>query len=362
MKKLEYLNLALNNITKIENLEGCESLNKLDLTVNFVDDLLSVESLTGNYNLRELFLTGNPCTEYEGYRDFVIATLPQLESLDGQTISRTERILATQVLEANRWKIGIQQREYIKREEIRRSQDSNVKMERLSDESEYDSEEEKNFWKTKCDNTPETRVKITKHILKSREKKNPSEKKEPQKERRLFHENGKAFNINEAKLDFKFVEDETNNNLILDLSIYKFMDSSLLSVDVQPLYVRVLVRNKFFQLSLWDEVCPDRSTAQRSATTGHLVITMPKAKECLTRPATDKTANKKETPKEERKEDKPELLEVKEDQQPMAVLHRITEKSDKVQRKVDESERIVKCDEYDDNFVDNPDVPPLIYA
>jgi hypothetical protein len=24
------------------------------------------------------FLTGNPCTEYDGYRDFVIATLPQL--------------------------------------------------------------------------------------------------------------------------------------------------------------------------------------------------------------------------------------------------------------------------------------------
>lgn len=37
LKELEYLNLALNNITKVENLESCESLKKLDLTVNFID-------------------------------------------------------------------------------------------------------------------------------------------------------------------------------------------------------------------------------------------------------------------------------------------------------------------------------------
>lgn len=37
LKELEYLNLALNNIQKIENIERCESLNKLDLTLNFID-------------------------------------------------------------------------------------------------------------------------------------------------------------------------------------------------------------------------------------------------------------------------------------------------------------------------------------
>jgi protein TilB len=37
LKELEYLNLALNNISKIENIEGCESLKKLDMTVNFID-------------------------------------------------------------------------------------------------------------------------------------------------------------------------------------------------------------------------------------------------------------------------------------------------------------------------------------
>jgi len=62
LKKLEYLNLAINNVERIENLHGCESLQKLDLTLNFIGELTSVESLQTNIELRELFLTGNPCT------------------------------------------------------------------------------------------------------------------------------------------------------------------------------------------------------------------------------------------------------------------------------------------------------------
>lgn len=62
LKSLEYLNLAINNIERIENLEGLESLQKLDLTLNFIGILTSVESLQNNYNLEILYLTGNPCT------------------------------------------------------------------------------------------------------------------------------------------------------------------------------------------------------------------------------------------------------------------------------------------------------------
>jgi protein TilB len=39
---------------------------------------------------------GNPCAQFDGYRDYVIYTLPQLEELDGKIIDRTERILAAQ--------------------------------------------------------------------------------------------------------------------------------------------------------------------------------------------------------------------------------------------------------------------------
>ena len=43
------------------------------------------------------YLTGNPCTEYEGYREYVIATLDSLKWLDGKEIDKSERILAKQV-------------------------------------------------------------------------------------------------------------------------------------------------------------------------------------------------------------------------------------------------------------------------
>ena len=117
LKKLEYLNLALNNITVIENLQGCESLTKLDLTVNFVGDVISIESLQGNQLLRELYLTGNPCTDFIGYRDYVIATLPQLSSLDGQEISKSERINASQSLCSLRCDMLRQVKDYVRKQE-----------------------------------------------------------------------------------------------------------------------------------------------------------------------------------------------------------------------------------------------------
>ena len=101
MLELDYLNLALNNITVIENLDKCESLRKLDLTVNFIGVVeleSSIEHLKLCYSLRELYLTGNPCTKFAGYRQYVIANLPQLASLDGDDISPSERIEARQNL------------------------------------------------------------------------------------------------------------------------------------------------------------------------------------------------------------------------------------------------------------------------
>lgn len=94
-QELEYLNLALNNIEIIEGLEGCEALKKLDLTVNFIDagvGLLSIERLRANSALRELYITGNPCQDFAQYRSFVIATLPQIERLDGEKVRPSERI------------------------------------------------------------------------------------------------------------------------------------------------------------------------------------------------------------------------------------------------------------------------------
>jgi|AntAceMinimDraft_12_1070368.scaffolds.fasta_scaffold40682_1 protein TilB len=100
LKELEYGNFAVNNIVKIENLQRCESLAKLDLTVNFVSkaSLLTVHTLNANYKLTDLYLMGNPCCDFGGYRAFVVATLRNLKKLDGKDVTPSERISATQKL------------------------------------------------------------------------------------------------------------------------------------------------------------------------------------------------------------------------------------------------------------------------
>lgn len=102
MKDLQYLNLALNNITKIEGLGNCEFLNKLDLTVNFIDfDTLeeSIDHLVSRVTLRDLYLLGNPAqVNWPHFNDYVIAKLPQLQHLDGGEITRSMQIKARQQL------------------------------------------------------------------------------------------------------------------------------------------------------------------------------------------------------------------------------------------------------------------------
>lgn len=49
---------------QVRGLHACEFLNKLDLTVNFVDlDELesSVDAMEGNLHLKDLYMMGNPC-------------------------------------------------------------------------------------------------------------------------------------------------------------------------------------------------------------------------------------------------------------------------------------------------------------
>lgn len=104
MKDLVYLNLALNNIAKIEGLHNCEFLGKLDLTVNFIDlDELkdSIDHLQSRTNLHDLYMMGNPSEHnWPNFKHYVIAKLPQLQHLDGTEITRSMQIQARQKLPA----------------------------------------------------------------------------------------------------------------------------------------------------------------------------------------------------------------------------------------------------------------------
>ena len=75
----------------------------------------------------------------------------------------------------------------------------------------------------------------------------------------------------------------------------RYMDTSLVECDVQPTYVRLRIKGKvlinshtcthfniavqILQLVLDEEVSPDRSSVQRSQTSGCLLVTLPKVSE-----------------------------------------------------------------------------------
>ncbi|NXG74985.1 TILB protein, partial [Baryphthengus martii] len=318
LKKLEYLNVALNNIERIENLEaGCEELKKLDLTANFIGELSSIEALKYNIHLKELFLVGNPCTDFEGYRQFVVATLHQLKCLDSKEIERSERIEALQNYPEVKEKIREQEQAYLlkrarEKEEAQKmmQERKDKKQKQIEHKLQFDSpdspqdkenhqaegdgkektwrtveddEEDRRFWEEPTPYTPESRLETHRYIEeKRRAKDNTKESKKTEKRLRpLVTAEGKVLNVNVPKLHFSVKDDEENNQIILDLAVYRHLDTSLLEVDVQPTYVRVLVKGKPFQFVLPEEVKPDSSSAKRSQTTGHLVVNMPKAKEVI---------------------------------------------------------------------------------
>ncbi|XP_038616234.1 protein tilB homolog isoform X1 [Tachyglossus aculeatus] len=397
LKKLEYLNLALNNIEKIENLEGCESLKKLDLTVNFVGELSSIKILKHNIHLKELFLMGNPCADYEGYRQFVVATLLQLKWLDGKEIERSERIQALQNYPVVEQRIREQEKAYSlrrmqeKEEAQRKEQEKENQNESRSisdsEQSHYSLgngedrelspvlerkiqedggkiDKSQAFWNTPTLYTPESRLETHRYMEEERKsKKNPSEKKKKQKPpKTLITAEGRVLNINEPKLDFSLLDDEENNQLILDLAVYRYMDTSLIDVDVQPTFIRVLVKGKPFQIVLPSEVKPDCSSAQRSQTTGHLVVTMPKVKEIIT--ANRKTTKSVKTSDSRKLEAKKsnkqiETLEVDPSIYSYPDVTSIVQETRPVPGSGRSEHQRSSCAE-ESAFDDNPEVPPLI--
>ena len=65
--------------------------------------------------------------------------------------------------------------------------------------------------------------------------------------------------------------------MVLQVVLGRFLDTSLIQADVQPTFVRLLIKGCLLQLVLPSEVRPDASWAQRSRASGRLVLTMPKA-------------------------------------------------------------------------------------
>lgn len=57
-----------------------------------------------------------------------------------------------------------------------------------------------------------------------------------------------------SRWEFKLEESDCGTKIVLDVAAGKYLDTSLIDVDVQPLLVRVLIKGKLLQLRLPSEV------------------------------------------------------------------------------------------------------------
>ncbi|KAK9854485.1 hypothetical protein WJX84_002141 [Apatococcus fuscideae] len=286
LKELQYLNIALNNISKFQNLQRCESLQKLDVTLNFIGKagLLSVSSLQYNIHLKDLHCLGNPCTEWTGYRAYVIAQLPSLQNLDGTAIKPSERIAAQQALP----QLAQQLHQELLADGIdpqahSRAEDDSLDIENVQENGVVG--EDGQLRRPWCAAT---------RILEHREaqqqeadavaKRCGSGQRDPMAAApRPKHDNfpplpadGSILQCNEGHWQFSLQDSDDGSHVVLEVAVGKLLDSSLIAADVQPLAVRLLIKGRLLQLKLPEEVRPDQSVAQRSKASGNLSISMPK--------------------------------------------------------------------------------------
>ena len=375
LKQLEYLNLALNNIQKVENLAKCENLKKLDLTVNFIVELTSIESLKNNFFLEEMYMTGNPCAKFENYREFVIATLPSVQRLDGTDITNTERLEALQNLSSIRKSIVSQQTDHFIREQKEKEGTGGRWYTDIGSETsqpctitEISEEEEKKkkdeYWNTPCEYTPETRKEIHKKLEDDKaaveeQRKGIRTNKVPKRETVLERE-GKRLCLNQGK--WPFVLDDTNdpNTVKLEVSLPKHLSTHNVDVDVQTTFVKIVAEGRTFQLVLNEEVSPDTSSCQRSQLTGILVVTMPTLNRNFvpTRATVNSSFEKENNKFVKNDPSKSKFLEFDSQKGCELDFSKIVSDSLKnnplVAHRKNIKEKVVSVD-----FVDDPDVPPL---
>ncbi|XP_063281916.1 leucine-rich repeat-containing protein 46 [Pelobates fuscus] len=83
LKNLRFLSLSGNRIEEAANLKSLHNVKFLDLSHNLIQDINTGEFPPG---LLILDLTGNTCTQKNGYRQEVLKGLPLLQELDKETV------------------------------------------------------------------------------------------------------------------------------------------------------------------------------------------------------------------------------------------------------------------------------------
>ncbi|CAG9315170.1 LRRC6 [Blepharisma stoltei] len=262
LKELEYLNLAVNNVKVIEGIDRCESLKKLDLTLNFIeiDDLeASLRHLGQVSTIEQLYMTGNPCTDWQGFRELTISLVPQLNQLDGKDITHTERLAALQVL--------------------------NERLDELKEAIEIKHQNPELY---KRHYTIESRVEQAKENERIQEEKDKTQQESDEKQYGIknlppppvYNQNGEIRQCNQGNYDYEFYEkhDGGVQYIVLDIKVPRYLETSQIGLDLNPNYVRLDIKGKITQLRFPCEIKVEESRALRSQTSGSLQLVMPKTK------------------------------------------------------------------------------------
>jgi len=258
LKELQYLNVALNNITKLEGLKGCESLKKLDLTCNFIDledleeSLLHLKEVP---SLREIYFTGNPCSDWKGLRELTLAMVDSIDFLDGKDVTHSERIVAKQKL--NELMVDLL---------------TQIELKKLKEAANTTPPSENAYTR---ENRKKMYVEAAAEKEEKERKKNP-EKYVPKKESSANYPNGEPRQCNEGKFEYKLSEWDDPEYSFFEIQVPKYMDSSLIDLNLQPKVISIRIKGKLTQLKLNDEILVEKSEIQRSQLTGKLHIRMPK--------------------------------------------------------------------------------------
>lgn len=80
----------------------------------------------------------------------------------------------------------------------------------------------------------------------------------------VYNQQGEVRQCNEGRYEFLFQERKDKTCILLEVQIPRFMDTSLVNVDLHPNYVRLDIKGKITQLKFDEEVLVDKSKIQRS--------------------------------------------------------------------------------------------------
>lgn len=290
MKDLRYLNMALNNIKKIEGLGSCEKLAKLDFTVNFIDvDFFqkSIENLKKNRELKELYLTGNPCTEFKGWKEFVIHTLQQIGKLDGVEITKSERILAKQNYEEIKARLQKEAQKmrdekgivYDEDADLDDDEDNDLDFELIDSDTDDEAEIE---WSAENRIKERRREQAREKKKKAKEGKDnkfaqpPDQLKEARKRMNqkvtvVGDELPSQRNLGKYPVALK----EETDKIVVTVGVPRFLDTSLLDVDVHPRWFQACIKDNLLLMHFPEEVNVDKGSVKRNPVTGELILTLP---------------------------------------------------------------------------------------